>query len=70
MLPLKERLNVGRCGIVDVVLLERKNLAVAREAVDDADLLSVQAHRKRVEFLRDQTSSRGSCVLSSSPSAA
>src|ERR1700728_790816 len=39
-------------GIVDVVLLERKKLSVAREAVDNADLLSVQAHRKRLDFLR------------------
>ena len=51
-------------GIVDVVLLEPKKLPITREAVDDADLLSVQAHRKRVEFLLGQTSSRGSCELS------
>src|SRR5260370_25122536 len=33
--------------IVDIALLERKYLAVAREAVDDTDLASVQGHGHR-----------------------
>src|ERR1700677_692307 len=38
--------------IVDITLLDRKDLAVAREAVNDTDLASVQAHGEGVELFR------------------
>src|SRR5208282_1888216 len=42
----------GTLRIVDIVLLEREELPVACKAGDYADLFSVQAHGKRVQFLR------------------
>ena len=48
-----EREAQGRAlRIVDVVLLEGKELAVAREASDDADLATVQPDGKRIQFFR------------------
>ena len=56
--------------IVDIALLERKDLAVAREAVNDTDLASVQAHGERVELFRIKLHRAAPCVLSSSASSA
>src|SRR5580658_2480428 len=48
-----EREAQGRVlRIVDVVLLEGKELAVAREASNDADWATVQPHGKGIEFFR------------------
>ena len=53
--------------IVAIVLLERKNLAVAGEAVDDANLLCVQAHGKSVGLFPIKHHRAALFVLSSSP---
>jgi len=49
-LPLERQAERGTFGIVDVVLLESKEMAVSAQAVDDANAVAVQLHGERIEF--------------------
>src|ERR1700737_1316888 len=48
-LPLERKAQGWSVGIVNVALLEGKKMAVAAQAVDDADLAAMQFHGERVQ---------------------